>query len=757
MRKSVPLGLHRFFHGSGRKARRAAFPIIGGLIIFGILFTAVLGYYYTTNAFQQNYQNAVKNEQENLIQSSSQNLIVTGSLSSTQKLDFQLNNTGSSVSVVAYWIFNGTSGSVVQYENTTTMSSCRSPNTCLPLYVGQGGSVTYTNTNISVTNVYQQYVIKVVTSQGGVFSGTFPSEQLSSGSINSLVSGGIGSLRMSFSSFSWYGYVTGPGPYDTDGDFQQQCYNGQQCSTIDGSAYNSRSCTSNTCKLTLTTSDSNDVIILTSYEASSSVHISSISDQAGLTWHMRKQLSNSQQNSMTEEWYAVAPNPLSSDTVTVTYTASVNAGITAFGIFGANTNSIFDSSSPVTATGYSTRPSASISTSNANDIIIGMASCTTTGTISTYGGGYGYGNQWTQAAGPTNPQCSGNMAIPEYQYVSSIQNGLAVGFRINEQNGQPTPYWSEIVDAIKVGSWKIDISDPHPGTLVPQGQNSTGDYCGYCGTMVPIAFSVNITNYDPSQAALVINSQANLWIIETCDTATFANNCPQGNPVYVFYIMGVNSTTGEITTTTQGSFSQITIPYGATQTLYFGAAYPLSRDSFQSMSLSSDDSIYAGNNLAYYGEFAVFILFSGTKIPPANIQVYGQNIPFQTTISSDNLGWYFESPNVCQSGSATSFTLQVNNSVFSGYPVNQIAINASSLTSVSAKSPPGWSATVSNGLITWTNTNTNDLLEPGGTLTFTWKGTSPPVNSTTEITFPMTISWNGGGFQNLQGATACYD
>ncbi len=497
-----------------------------------MIFTVFVGYYYSTAQMQQIYQRAVDQRQSNIIQQNLENMIVWGALTQTDKLTFYINNTGPAVAIVAYWVFDGPTGATLQYENTTTLPRS------LPLYVNQGQSFLYSNTNISVTNPFHQYMIKVLTSKGTVAAGTYPSQQLVTSTINSQVAGGIGSLTMTFSSFNWYSYVTGPPQYDTDNDFIQLCSNGQQC------------------------------------------------------------------------------------------------------------------------------------------------------------------------------------------------------------NG---------------GTWQLDTSHPHTGSLVPQGQNSTGNGCSYCGSTVPLAFSVNITNNDPSQASLVINSEANLWVIETCDTATFTNNCPQGNPVYVFYIMNVNPSTGVITSTGKGSFQQIIIPYGVTKTMYFGAAFDLSTKSFGDMSLGSDDSLYAGNNLAYYGEFAVFLLFSGTKIPPANIQVYGQNIPFETTISADNLGWYSETPTVCTSGYPSIFDLSVNNSIFSGYPISQIQLNASAFSSVSAIAPTGWTQSVNNGWITWTNSNSNNLIQPGQNLNFAWIGSAPTVSITTQLTFPLLLQWNGGGFQALQGAAACFD
>ena len=167
---------------------------------------------------------------------------------------------------------------------------------------------------------------------------------------------------------------------------------------------------------------------------------------------------------------------------------------------------------------------------------------------------------------------------------------------------------------------------------------------------MPIVFAVNVTNNDPQQGNIILNSATDLWVVETCNAGSVISQCGAFVPVYVFYILNLNQTTGAIQSTTQGSFKQIQIPYGTSKILYFGAACALSTCNYQSFQLGTDDSLAPGQNLAFYGEFAVFMLFSGTKIEPSNVLVYGQNIPLETAITGDNVGWYSETPTTCTSG-----------------------------------------------------------------------------------------------------------
>ena len=143
-----------------RREKRAVSSIIAAVIIFGMVFTVFVGYYYSTSQMQQIYQRAVDQRQSNILQQSLENMIIWGSTTQTGKLDFYINNTGPAVAIVAYWIYDGPTGAILQYENTTTLPRS------LPFYANQGQSVLYSNTNITVTNPFHQYLIKVLTSKG---------------------------------------------------------------------------------------------------------------------------------------------------------------------------------------------------------------------------------------------------------------------------------------------------------------------------------------------------------------------------------------------------------------------------------------------------------------------------------------------------------------------------------------------------------------------------------------------------------------
>lgn len=139
-----------------------------------------------------------------------------------------------------------------------------------------------------------------------------------------------------------------------------QRYNGLGLDGVANSGFELNSVSS--ASVTLSTSYQNDIMMVytTLYPGS----VSGISDSAGLTWHQRYQ------NGEINEWYAFASNLLSSDKVTVSFSKpSIEYQIVAFGVFGASS---FDPNSglPAVASGSSTSPSVSFSTSGGYDLVM---------------------------------------------------------------------------------------------------------------------------------------------------------------------------------------------------------------------------------------------------------------------------------------------------------------------------------------------------------------------------------------------------
>ena len=125
-----------------------------------------------------------------------------------------------------------------------------------------------------------------------------------------------------------------------------------------------------------------DIIIVSTESAGGSAYpsVTSIKDTSGLVWHSRKVyqvhgIGSATDYFDTEEWYAYSTVPLTNDVINVTISSATKKfAMNAFGVSGANAFSPFDPNSglPAIASGSTTSPSVSISTSNANDMLIGV-------------------------------------------------------------------------------------------------------------------------------------------------------------------------------------------------------------------------------------------------------------------------------------------------------------------------------------------------------------------------------------------------
>ena len=189
------------------------------------------------------------------------------------------------------------------------------------------------------------------------------------------------------------------------------------------------------------TSHSPDVIALAvDVGSSTAVHVS---DTAGLTWTERGSAFNYVGTSYLRTYYAVASGPLSSDTITITLGTASNVGAVVFGVSGANTAAIWDSNSglPRQARGSGVTPSTTVSTSNADDMIIGFVGDYDNGGATKAGSGFTLippTNEGSSQGGSNTVQVS-----VEYALVASTESGGALSMTIPQSNP-----WGIQVDAI---------------------------------------------------------------------------------------------------------------------------------------------------------------------------------------------------------------------------------------------------------------------------------------------------------------------
>lgn len=146
----------------------------------------------------------------------------------------------------------------------------------------------------------------------------------------------------------------------------------------DGATY-STSVTGLTLFGSITTTNTNDTIVLFAYNSEGNAVVS-VADTALLTWHKRQAMS--WDGVITEEWYAFSSAALTSDVVTVTYGASTGGNCRLFmvGVNGTNTSTPFDTNGSLpaqalTSTG-TTVSVTGISTNNANTFLVGNFRCT---------------------------------------------------------------------------------------------------------------------------------------------------------------------------------------------------------------------------------------------------------------------------------------------------------------------------------------------------------------------------------------------
>jgi len=212
---------------------------------------------------------------------------------------------------------------------------------------------------------------------------------------------------------------------------------------VDGTGFSSCPTAGTSCTVTLTTSDTEDVVVLFSATNGGAIGYATISSISGggLSWTERGRAEclnvcgtgGSGTYTDTDEWYAVSSGALSSVTFTVTLASSSSyTDLSVFGINGANTVSPFDTHSglPAMLTG-SAQPYPAVSTSNPHDIVFGAADLN----VATGGVGAGF---------TTLGYTSGDYFADEYAIESTTQSSLTVGYSVGSTSAN-----NAIADAVE--------------------------------------------------------------------------------------------------------------------------------------------------------------------------------------------------------------------------------------------------------------------------------------------------------------------
>lgn len=203
---------------------------------------------------------------------------------------------------------------------------------------------------------------------------------------------------------------------------------------LDGAAGSGNACNASpvsSCAVTLTTTKSNDVIVVYCVDATVPATFSTPT-ATGLAFTQRGTTS-SLANRTQALWYGIAANPIS-ESITCSWTSGAQLGaVIAFGVHGANTAAPFDTNAGLpyfNANFPNPNPSCTISTSNANDFIF-------TGVYSN--GAVITGNP----ASPFSSIVTNTVMAASYDVVSSPQTNLTIQW---STSGMPRVAW--MCDAI---------------------------------------------------------------------------------------------------------------------------------------------------------------------------------------------------------------------------------------------------------------------------------------------------------------------
>ena len=206
--------------------------------------------------------------------------------------------------------------------------------------------------------------------------------------------------------------------------------------SIDGSA--SAAFNAGSGSVSLTTTQTNDVIyVAVAIKSTATATISG----GGLTWYSRGSRAVGTTGQI-YTFYAIASSTLSAASITATLSTNRRFVLTAFAISGANTVSPFDSSltTPASASGTSTTPSVTFTTSQTNDFIISTAFVNNNPTIT-------LGTDYTLIA--NTAQSTQMRGVTEYK-TGSDSGSQTSGYSLSNSNA-----WAIIGDAVVPASQAV--------------------------------------------------------------------------------------------------------------------------------------------------------------------------------------------------------------------------------------------------------------------------------------------------------------
>jgi hypothetical protein len=342
-----------------------------------------------------------------------------------------------------------------------------------------------------------------------------------------------------------------------------------------------------------------------------------VSDSAGLTWKKLVDYQPTGITSTTSVFYAVAASPETNDTVTVTFSKSDTIRIDAIVISGINTNAILDGTVVTASNSGSTSTSATISTTNLNDMIIALATIAGNPTI-TYSSGFT----------SLTPNQSSPILAGEYKIVSAAQSNLTVSMGLSASEK-----WSMVLFAVQQASAPPPVTktntvttltySPDPVTL---GQSTT---LNIIVTGSSPTGTITLTTTDPSgvfgsrSLTLDVNGQASTTYTPSADgynvTASYGGDSDNNSssiveeilvsPPETVTVVIINN--GNPVPVGQSATIQIEV-FGSspTGTVILSSSDPLSSFTAQQATLSNGVAT-VGYQVGTLGIFTITAVYSG--------------------------------------------------------------------------------------------------------------------------------------------------
>lgn len=217
-----------------RRGRRGMASVVGGILVFGILFSVGYAYFLTSQQDYKSVQNSASLANEEL-------MVVTGAITKGNASVIIKNSGSIAITIESVIIVNQTAGS--QYGKTFILSSTQDYHNThggweIPFSLNPQSSSNLINTTVPVGS--NTLLMEAVTSRGTVATATVsdqpaPASQLA---LKALSAGSFGDLYLAFGSYTYYTITSHSSNSNCPGSSQNSSYSGYCLQTsVSGSGF----------------------------------------------------------------------------------------------------------------------------------------------------------------------------------------------------------------------------------------------------------------------------------------------------------------------------------------------------------------------------------------------------------------------------------------------------------------------------------------------------------------------------------------